>query len=171
MRVFAVTTYDSPVGHLVRAKQWRLIGAAYALGLLVANHIKEHATYDYLIPVPLHASRYAWRGYNQAHVMSEALSEQTGIAIGAFFKRVKRTRFQAGLSHDDRKHNLKQVFGPSLFFTTHDLKKMLSGKRVLLIDDVYTTGATLQSFASFIRIFRPACIDAAVACRVVLDHK
>jgi len=91
---------------------------------------------DAIIPVPLHWSRSFTRGYNQSSLFCEELSRLTKIKYQPVLKRVKRTRQQARLDKDQRRKNLSGAFA---------LKPRvdLSGKTILLVDDVLTTGATL----------------------------
>lgn len=176
----AVTTYNSSVGTLARAKQWRSIGAAHALGLLVADALSTSGATkpvipgligdpsypDLIIAVPLHISRYAWRGYNQATVMGEVVAQRLGIPLIAPFRRVRRTRFQIYFSGKGRHENVKGVFARRWFISKAHARTLLAGKRVLLIDDVCTTGATLASLAKEVRRYKPASVTAVVACQV-----
>ncbi len=93
---------------------------------------------DLLIPVPLHPRRLRERGFNQALLLAEALSRRTGIPVlKTILKKKKPTLPQVNLSGAEREKGLKGAF-----HVTEEEK--LSGKSVLLIDDVYTTGATVN---------------------------
>ena len=99
---------------------------------------------EVLVPVPLHWSRKRRRGYNQAELFAGALSERTGIPMDAsLVQRVRRTAPQKKLSGPERKNNLKNAFKIS--------KNVVQYKKVLLIDDIYTTGSTMDAVASVLR--------------------
>jgi ComF family protein len=97
-------------------------------------------TLDMIIPVPLHTKRLAERGYNQAQVIAEYLAAHTGLpCVPGAMRRDKFTRSQVELSAAARLVNLADAFqgDPAL----------LADQTILLIDDVYTTGATLTNCA------------------------
>ncbi len=99
---------------------------------------------DLLLPVPLHAQRLRERGFNQAALLVRELARETGIAADErSLRRVRPTRPQVGLSVDERLANVEGAFayaGPPL-----------EGRAVCLIDDICTTGATLQACAAALR--------------------
>jgi len=92
-------------------------------------------TFDYLIPLPLHAKRQRQRGYNQAYLLAKVLSRESGVPLFCDLIRVKPTEHQTLLDKTLRKENLKGAFKIVKSSKIHD-------KTVLLVDDVYTTGAT-----------------------------
>ena len=92
-------------------------------------------SFDYIVPLPLHPRRQRERGYNQAYLLARVVASQSGIPIYPVLIRVKATEHQTLLDKTLRKQNLKGAF------------KVVNGdkirdKTLLLIDDVYTTGAT-----------------------------
>ena len=95
---------------------------------------------DLVVPIPLHAARQRERGYNQAELMARILQRNLDWRVEpAALKRVRRTRPQVGLNPAERQANVYGAFiaEPAL----------VSGKRILLVDDVRTTGATLIAAA------------------------
>ena len=93
---------------------------------------------DVLIPVPLSKKRRRGRGYNQAGLLAEALAGLTGIPEeNKLLLRTVDTRPQRRLSAQERKNNLKNAFQMS--------KKIVQLEKVLLIDDIYTTGSTVDA--------------------------
>jgi ComF family protein len=97
-------------------------------------------TIDMVVPVPLHTKRLAERGYNQAQVIAEHLAVHTGMrCVPEAMRREKFTRSQVELNATERLLNLADAFQGS--------PELLMGRVVLLIDDVYTTGATLSNCA------------------------
>ncbi|MDR2648152.1 MAG: ComF family protein [Clostridiales bacterium] len=96
-----------------------------------------------LVPVPMFPRKRRRRGYNQAEELAWALSETTGITVLIdYLKRVRETRPQAGLTPVERTNNLKGAFA---------LDKPLKLKSFLLIDDIYTTGETLEACANLLK--------------------
>lgn len=167
--VHAAGAYRPPLDGLVRAKTHAVRYAAVQLGMILAQYLQRRAVqYDLLIPVPLHWSRYLWRGYNQAHVMAQVISELTMVQMVQPFRRRRYTSLQKRLHRDKRFCNVAGVFDHKQSWQLRDLRRLLAGKRVLLIDDVYTSGATLSSFAGCVWRFQPKLVHAAVGCRVLL---
>lgn len=93
-------------------------------------------TTDILVPVPLHTTRLRERGYNQAQLLSEVIASRLGIpCVPHALRREQYTRSQVGLNAVERQANLEDAFQANSHIVTN--------KIILLIDDVYTTGATL----------------------------
>jgi competence protein ComFC len=107
---------------------------------------------DILVPVPLHDSRVAVRGYNQSERIAVELSKLAGVASVAALRRVRPTVSQVGLGADERRANVHEAFAPSV---------NLDGLTVALVDDVVTTGSTLQESAA-------ACARAGAECVVAV---
>lgn len=166
--VHAAGAYQPPLDGLVRAKGQGMRSAAVPLGRLVAAYLQRLPyKYDIIIPVPLHWTRYAKRGYNQADVMAKVISAACDIVRARPFTRAEYTRTQQGLSKQERTTNVVDAFDLFPGWRRLMVCQLLAGKRVLLIDDVFTTGATIAALASLAWQFRPACVHAAVACRVL----
>ncbi len=96
--------------------------------------------YDYIIPIPLHWRRQNWRGYNQALLLAKSVSKEIDVPILEPLKRVRYTKTQTKRNRWQRKRAMKQVFSLKKGFSTE-----LSGLKVLIVDDVCTTGATAYS--------------------------
>ncbi|MCB9139118.1 MAG: ComF family protein [Caldilineaceae bacterium] len=97
---------------------------------------------EVVVPVPLHAERRAERGYNQAELLAEAFCRRVGLPCRPdWLERHQFTRPQVGLNAEERQENVSAAFAAA---------SEVSGRTLLLIDDVYTTGSTLR-----------ACADAA----------
>jgi competence protein ComFC len=100
---------------------------------------------DGIIPVPLSAEKEKQRGFNQAFVLAKELALQKNIElIEDRLIKVKTTPAQTSLEAVDRRKNLRGAFRV-------DLKQEIEGKILLLVDDVYTTGSTLQECSSVLR--------------------
>ena len=111
-------------------------------GLLNSDPILKQA--DAIIPIPLHPARKRERGFNQAELLSLAISDQTGIPIHNALKRKKNTKSQVTLAPKERIENMQGAF------IIRD-KEMIVNKRVILIDDVITSGATISSAAQVLQ--------------------
>jgi len=114
---------------------------------------------DYLLPMPLHPNRLAQRGFNQAAEIARRLSPQVGIPwLADACQRVRDTPSQAGLDLKTRQRNLRGAFACDMD---------LSGKRVALIDDVMTSGSSLNELARVVRKAGAVEIQAWVLARTL----
>ena len=99
---------------------------------------------DVVIPVPLHPSRRRKRGFNQAEILARELGARCGVPVRTdVLFRIRRTTPQKALGRTDRMQNLKGAFGVSAAWKPC--------RNVLLVDDIYTTGATLEHAAKVLR--------------------
>lgn len=120
------------------------ISHARILGELLAKVIDADGI-EALVAVPLHPLRWRDRGFNQSQLIAETVGKQLGIPlINAGVKRVKATSSQTGLSAKQRQRNLRNAF-------TVDPELFSGYQNVALLDDVITTGATMQSLAQLIK--------------------
>jgi ComF family protein len=102
---------------------------------------------DVLVPVPLHPWRLWQRRFNQSALLAQALARQTGHPVTAnVLIRVRRTASQVGLSPDQRRRNVEGAF--RIRATPH---RTVDGRSVVLVDDVRTTGATVEACARALR--------------------
>lgn len=119
----------------------------WAYAPLFADMMKEYLDsydiwdeFDYIVPVPLYKNRLKERGYNQAELIAEHVSEYLNIPMRAdILYRIRATKKQSSLKRIERVLNVKDAF---------ECKCDLSGRKILLFDDICTTGNTLQSCAS-----------------------
>lgn len=106
--------------------------------------ISQLPAVDGIVPVPMHASRLAERGFNQAEVLASAIHWELGLPIIEGIERVTPTPSQILLSRQERLHNLKDAFAVRK-------PKQITGRSVWILDDVTTTGATLEAVAGVLR--------------------
>jgi len=114
------------------------------LGTWMAGNVRL-LEIDLIIPVPLHVKRLRQRGFNQALLLAQFLCEVHGVPLSYDeLLRVKPTKPQVELSGEERKTNVANAFAIRN-------KGCMAGKRVMLVDDVFTTGATLNECASVLK--------------------
>ena len=133
--------------------------ALVAMDFLVANDLLDYFSESVIVAVPLHAKRQRTRGFNQADLIASALARKLNLKISPALVRSKNTKTQVGKKKHKRLENLKDAFviNPEAFD--------LSGKKILLIDDVATTGATLLECARTLKTQNPAEIWGLVIAR------
>lgn len=90
-----------------------------------------------VLPVPLYFARQNWRGFNQSALLAELLAKQLGLKYLHILKRTRNTKPQVKLDSDKRRANIKNAFSLNTKYLIHDTN-------VILVDDVWTTGATLK---------------------------
>nr|WP_287410866.1 ComF family protein [Pseudodesulfovibrio sp.] len=113
---------------------------------------------DIIIPVPLHSRRLLWRGFNQSLELAKALGktfERPILKEGLV--RTRNTPPQTQFGHKERQKNIKNAFAAD--------KKGIAGQTVLLVDDVYTTGATLRECAQTVKRAGALGVDILVLAR------
>jgi ComF family protein len=121
---------------------------------------------DLLVPVPLHRWRLLRRGYNQAALLASALARESGaVLLPDLLQRVRATASQQGLSGRARQENV--TAGAFRIHPWH--RRRVEGRRVLLVDDVLTTGATVGACARVLRRAGALRIDVLTLARVVRD--
>ena len=114
--------------------------------LLIERAGPELAGWDCLVPVPLHPAKQREREFNQAERLSRRLSRATGLPVNTrLVRRRVATRTQTLLSRDERLENVRQAFVPRRGHAS------LKGARVVVVDDVFTTGATTGACAKVLK--------------------
>jgi ComF family protein len=115
---------------------------------------------DVIVPVPLHWTRKWRRGFNQSAELARRLAERSDVAFRPrALRRIRRTPAQAGLSNAERLENVRAAFAAP--------PNSLKGRRVLLVDDVLTTGATLAAAAAAVKAAGAAYVGALTLARAV----
>ena len=111
---------------------------------------------DIAVPVPIHNKRKRERGYNQSELIARSLAKKLNIpVISRVLVKIKNTPPQSSLAKDERYKNLEGVFYVKR-------PHLIEGKRVLLIDDVITTGSTLEQCGKVLLESGAVCVDAFV---------
>jgi ComF family protein len=165
----AITRYrsgadgSSAVASLLRRHKYGLdqsLGRALAEYLDAAPSLDADA-FDVVIPVPLHRSRLRWRGFNQAALLGAALARRLNCALDvASLARVRSTTPQTARDRAQRVRNVRDAF-------TVRRPLRVAGRRVLLVDDVMTTGATADECARVLRAAGARRIDVLTLARVL----
>ncbi len=152
----AAWSYDGPMAAVVRGLKFRRLDY---LGAHLARDLREVApgrgeAFDLVVPVPLHWRRRWVRGYNQAERIARPLGRLLGVPCAELLRRRRATRPQTGLVREERLANPRGAFalrGGRGRPVPSRARRRLEGGRVLLVDDVVTTGATLRAVAEVLR--------------------
>lgn len=141
----AVFQYGGPVADAVHRFKYRgRSDLGSALGSLMGEVAAPWAReLDAVVPVPLHWRRRRWRGYDQAALLAKPIARSLGVRV--LFRGLRRTRHtpsQVDLPYHERQRNVAGAFAPG---------RLRGARRVLLVDDVRTTGATLRAAQSALR--------------------
>jgi ComF family protein len=166
-RARAVARYDDTARTLVhRLKYSDRLDLARALGAMMARSGAELAAEcDVIVPVPLHRFRLWWRRFNQSMELARIVAARHDKPCDPFLLgRVKRTAPQVGLSRNQRAENLQGAFR-----VPNSARPRLKGKRVLLVDDVLTTGATANAASRALLRGGAASVDVLAFARVVAE--
>lgn len=154
----AAFSYSFPVDALIQALKYQ---GNLALAPILAAELlpKADAHLDYLIPVPLSTARLRERGFNQALEIARIISQKSGVSLLAnACSRILDNPPQAGLPWKERSKNIRGAFR---------CNAELRGKKVALLDDVMTTGATLNELAKVVRKQGAIEINAWVVARTL----
>jgi ComF family protein len=172
-RARAAAVYTPMMMTLVRAFKYNgKIHLAQPLGVLLASAYRRfwpEADIDLVLPVPLHRRRFRHRGFNQAYLLIKdwtgpdspltGLSPAIVVARQAI-SRIRPTTPQTGLGRKDRLQNIKKAFRV-------DEKPVIEARRILLVDDVYTTGATADECAKTLLRSGATRVDVLTLARAV----
>lgn len=161
-RLLALWSYEPPLDAVVQALKFRRLDyLARHLGEALAARWKEEiAGVDVVVPVPLHWARRLARGYNQAERIASILAHRFDRPLVAALRRGRATPPQTSLGRDQRLMNLRKAF---------QIRRAgaIRKRHVLLVDDVATTGATIEAAAAVLKRAGAAEITAIVAGRTL----
>lgn len=141
--LFALSSYNRQWRSLIlRLKYYKKRNLARPLGLWLGHEIKNarYCSPAVVVPVPLHSARERERGYNQSSLIAGQTARYLGVSCEQLLIRKRETLSQTKISRRERRENIHGAFGCS--------KHITAGLTVLLIDDIYSTGYTLQEAAS-----------------------
>jgi ComF family protein len=167
-----VFAYEQPISKMLI--QYKYQGAlsylptfADMLALRIrADYQKRHRPLpDIIFPVPLSIPRLKQRGFNQSLELAKRLSQYLGVAYQSqVILRKRDTPMQAGLSLKQRQANLKNAFELS---SLNNIRRFVKNKRIALVDDVLTTGSTLETLSKLLKEAGAYSVDAWVLARTL----
>jgi ComF family protein len=168
-RVIRLGVFDDPIKHLIHRLKYngrwplaeffaeRMVAHEPAKGLLHETQV--------IVPIPLHPWRQIKRGYNQSELIARKIAKLCKVEFAQPLVRVRATETQTHLhSHAKRQENLRDAFAL-------DDARHIAGKHVTLIDDVMTTGATLQSAARVLEQAKPESLSVLVVAIADPKHR
>jgi len=164
-RARAVARYDDIAGRLVRALKYRdRQEIAIVMGRMMARAGRElTGSADLILPVPLHRTRLLLRGFNQSAALARVIAHECGrpLSFDALL-RTRATRHQVGLGAKERETNVRGAFR-----VRPEARLEIEGRSVLLVDDVFTSGATVAAATRALRRGGAGRVDVLVFARVV----
>jgi ComF family protein len=163
-RARAVARYDGTMRALIQSFKYgdRHEGVPLFGRWLAGAGAELLADADVIVPVPLYRARLWSRRFNQSALLAHAVGKRAGIDVDCFMlARVRRTESQVGLSAAARKKNVSGAF------RVIGDRDRLRGRRVVLIDDVVTTGATVEACARMLKRAGAARVDVLALARAV----
>jgi ComF family protein len=168
-RARAAVRYDDVARTLVHSLKYQdRTDLAPAMGRWMARAGKELLDEaDVLVPVPLHWRRGWSRRYNQSGALARVISRQSGVKLATeALRRIRATEQQVGLSRPQRAANVQGAFK-----VAPERSADIAGRRVVLIDDVLTSGATTDACARALLRAKAVQVDVLVFARVVDSHR
>jgi ComF family protein len=136
---------------------------ARPLGDLLARALPRDERFDGITPVPLHWLKFWSRGFNQSALLAQVLARRSGIPLLPALRRTRFTAAQASLSNSSRRRNVAAAFRVRRL---GGFARKLEGRRILLIDDVMTTGATAAACANALKRAGAARVALLTIARV-----
>jgi ComF family protein len=163
----AIGRYEGPLRQAIHLLKYHgKLRLKRPLLQLALKHFDAHfpsTAYDAIVPVPLHRERLMQREFNQAAVLAKGLAGHLNVPVQErLLVRVRSTRPQVELSGSERRQNVRQAFA-----VTH--AAALENKQVLVVDDVFTTGATLGEVARTLKASGATRVDVFALARVLQD--
>jgi len=172
LTVYAVSRYTEPLRPMLFAKyRSDPVVLEKVAELIWKKSVVSLVKIDCFVPIPLHWTRIVKRGFNQSELIAERLSDYSKstpsfIPVIHALKRVRRTEYQVRVEQVDRRCNVKGAFELDKL-DVETIKKHITGKHIMLVDDSCTTGSTAIEAARVFVKFKPASINMVVACRAL----
>jgi ComF family protein len=155
---FSFGSFEDELRDLIHLlKYGRVQTVAKPLGKLLSAVLPRDQVFDAIVPMPLHWRKRWQRGFNQAELLAQELSRRTGIPVRKLVCRIKNTSAQAGLTSAKRRANMSMAFRTT---------RSLDGQRLILLDDVLTTGSTAASCARALKRAGASYVAMVTVARV-----
>ena len=139
--VYSYGSYEGPLRKLIHLFKFEKVHTlAGPLAKFMARALPREERFDVIVPMPLHWTRRWQRGFNQSELLGREIGRRWNVPVKNAVRRAKATHPQAGLTNAKRRANVRGAFAPRR-------GAQLKGARVLLVDDVMTTGATSAACA------------------------
>lgn len=147
--------------HLMKYEKKQVI-SKHLIQLLQAHLPVDLAStgYDFLLPIPLHTNRLRQRGFNQAEQMAQGVAQVWGVSVRTdILFRIRDTAPLSSLeSHEERMKNIAGAFEVRY-------PDSIQGRKILLIDDIFTTGTTINEALKALQVANPDCVDVLTLTR------
>lgn len=157
---YSFGSYEGTLRKLIHIfKYGKVETLAGPLGRMLIRCAPRDVSFDCVIAMPMHWWKRWNRGFNQAELLARPVAKRLHIPISRQLRRKRVTKAQAGLSEAQRRANLKGSFSIRR-------PEQIAGKRILLIDDVFTTGATLREAAATLKRAGAAHVSTLTLARV-----
>jgi ComF family protein len=167
MGIHNITVYEGVVREAIhRLKFNGRKKLAEPLGILAVRYLSQASSFkateiDAIVPVPLHKKRYRQRGFNQSELVAKVLGKYLDLPVAQPLERVIDTQAQFSLKREERFTNIAGAFKVVS-------SEAVYNRRLLLIDDIYTTGATIAECARTLKIAGAGRIEILALSRAVM---
>jgi len=140
-------------------KYGKVESLAEPLSRLLLRALPREENFDQIMAMPMHWRKQWQRGFNQAELLGIPVAKRFGLKLATNLRRKRYTKSQAGLDERERRGNLKGSFSVRC-------PGQIAGSRILLVDDVYTTGATLRAAAEALKHAGASRVSVLTLARV-----
>lgn len=157
---YSFGSYEGPLQKLIHLfKYGKIETLADPLSRFLIQSVPFEQKFDLVTAMPMHWRKQWERGFNQAELLAAPVARRYGLKLTGNLRRRRYTKSQAGLSEAERRRNLKDAF-------TVIRPHQVAGRGILLIDDVFTTGATLRAAAAALKAAGASYVCALTLARV-----
>jgi ComF family protein len=158
--VYSFGSYEGALRKLIHLyKYGKVESLSQPLGKLLLRALPVEERFDLIVAMPMHWRKRWERGFNQAELLAEPVCRRYGMRLSPHLKRRRYTKSQAGLNEAERSDNLKNSF-------LVKRPEQIANKRILLVDDVFTTGSTLRAAAAALKAAGAGRVSALTLARV-----
>jgi ComF family protein len=157
---YSFGSYEGPLQQLIHLfKYAKVESLGGPLSRFLVQALPLETNFDLVMAMPMHWRKRWERGFNQAELLAEPVARRFGVRLAGHLRRTRFTQAQAGLTETARQENLRGSFRVQR-------AEQVAGKRVLLIDDVFTTGSTMRAAAAVLKAAGAKHVAALTLARV-----